>query len=521
MATKLLNIDAGGRQHIDRYELIAEIASGGMATVYLARLTGVGGFQRFFAIKRLHPHLAGEKEFVEMFLDEARLAAGIHHPNVVPILEVGASTNGYYLVMEYIEGETLARLLARAAARSTRLPAPVAVRSGLDMLHGLHAAHELRDETGQLIGLVHRDVSPQNVLVGSDGITRITDFGVARAASRLTATRVGQLKGKLAYMAPEQAAGVEDLDRRADVFACGIVLWEALAQKRLFKAENEAATLSRVLNEPIPSLLQVAPHLPQGIGRVVMRALERDPNRRFSSCSEFADALEAAAYPAGCLAAPRDMQAYMQEVLGEEIQQQREAVRAWIAKSESLPRTSAGLSASSSVSSASVALTSHEMTASGSGRAGEGIPAWLRGVGLVALVVLGAAGFLAYKRLWDPQLPSSTGVSAAEPAPSGEPQLVDLDEPVQGRGPGDSPASSASGEPSERGPSDGEPPEKAPDQAARDATPPSEGSEARRTPPKRPAPSPPRPQPPKEAEPKSEPPKKKDPFDGLSQNPYR
>lgn len=521
MATKLLNIDAGGRQHIDRYELIAEIASGGMATVYLARLTGVGGFQRFFAIKRLHPHLAGEKEFVEMFLDEARLAAGIHHPNVVPILEVGASPNGYYLVMEYIEGETLARLLARAAARSTRLPAPVAVRSGLDMLHGLHAAHELRDETGQLIGLVHRDVSPQNVLVGSDGITRITDFGVARAASRLTATRVGQLKGKLAYMAPEQAAGIEDLDRRADVFACGIVLWEALAQKRLFKAENEAATLSRVLNEPIPSLLQVAPHLPQGIGRVVMRALEREPDRRFATCAEFADALEAAAYPAGCLAAPRDMQAYMQEVLGEEIQQQREAVRAWIAKSESLPRTT-GLSANSSVSSASVALTSHEMTGSGSTRTGEGIPAWLRGVGLVALVVLGAAGFLAYKRLWDPQVPSSTGVSAAEPAPSGDPQLVDLDEPVRTADPGESAASgeSSADTPSTK-PSEGEPTDKEPEPAVREATPPADAGTRRTAPPKRTAPAPSRPQPPKDSEPKPEPPKKKDPFDGLSQNPYR
>ncbi|MEP7053353.1 MAG: serine/threonine-protein kinase, partial [Pseudomonadota bacterium] len=192
-----------GRQRVDRYELVGEIASGGMATVYLARLTGVGGFQRFVAMKRLHPHLANEKEFVEMFLDEARIAARIHHPNVVPILEVGASAVGYYLVMEYIEGDTLARLLARAATRGKRLPVPIALRIALDMLSGLHAAHELRDDAGEPVNLVHRDVSPQNVLVGVDGIARITDFGVARAASRLTATRVGQLKGKIAYMAPE------------------------------------------------------------------------------------------------------------------------------------------------------------------------------------------------------------------------------------------------------------------------------------------------------------------------------
>src|SRR5687767_11328278 len=138
-----------------------------MATVYLARLTGVGGFQRFVAMKRLHPHLAGEKEFVEMFLDEARLAAGIHHPNVVPILEVGASSVGYYLVMEYVEGDTLARLLARAASKGGKLPRPITLRVALDMLAGLHAAHELRDDHGDPVELVHRDVSPQNVLVGA------------------------------------------------------------------------------------------------------------------------------------------------------------------------------------------------------------------------------------------------------------------------------------------------------------------------------------------------------------------
>jgi len=243
VAAKLIEIGPEGRQRIDRYELVAEIASGGMATVFLSRLSGVGGFQRFVAIKRLHPHLAGEKEFVEMFLDEARLAAGIHHPNVVPILEVGASPRGYYLVMEYIEGDTLARLLARATTSGNRLPIAIGLRVILDMLAGLHAAHELHDEKGEPVELVHRDVSPQNVLVGVDGISRITDFGVARASSRLTATRVGQLKGKIAYMAPEQAMGVPDVDRRADVFSAGIVLWEVLAARRLFKADNEAATL--------------------------------------------------------------------------------------------------------------------------------------------------------------------------------------------------------------------------------------------------------------------------------------
>jgi serine/threonine-protein kinase len=520
VGTKLLNIEAGGRQRIDRYELIAEIASGGMATVYLARLTGVGGFQRFFAIKRLHPHLAGEKEFVEMFLDEARLAAGIHHPNVVPILEVGASPNGYYLVMEYIEGETLARLLARAAARSSRLPAPVAMRSGVDMLHGLHAAHELRDETGQLVGLVHRDVSPQNVLVGSDGITRITDFGVARAASRLTATRVGQLKGKLAYMAPEQAAGVEALDRRADVFACGIVLWESLAQKRLFKAENEAATLSRVMNEPIPALMQAAPQLPAAIGRVVMKALEREPDRRFATCAEFADALEAAGHGAGCLATPRDMQTYMNEVLGEEIQQQREAVRAWIAKSESISRSDP-LLGSSSVSSASMALPGSDVTGSGATHVGQkGGSRTGRVLGFLLLAMLGAVGFLAYKAyLVAPGASPATGVSAATAGT--EPEVVELDPPVAPRAPDTENAANPDPQAGTEEPTTAEAPTAQPS----DTTP------TRSTPGKRPArsepkeqtaPTPPAEVKPAETKPKTEPPpKKKDPFDGLNQNPYR
>src|SRR6186997_2030780 len=155
VAAKLFDPGAA-RQRVDRYELVGEIASGGMATVFLARLSGVGGFQRFVAIKRLHPHLAGEKEFVEMFLDEARLAAGIHHPNVVPILEVGASQRGYYLVMEYIEGDTLARLLARATTSRQRIPIPIVIRIVLDTLAGLHAAHELKDDNDHHLNLVHR-----------------------------------------------------------------------------------------------------------------------------------------------------------------------------------------------------------------------------------------------------------------------------------------------------------------------------------------------------------------------------
>jgi serine/threonine protein kinase len=413
-----------GRQRVDRYELVGELASGGMATVFLARLSGVGGFQRFVAMKRLHPHLANEKEFVEMFLDEARIAARIHHPNVVPILEVGASPVGYYLVMEYIEGDTLARLLARAAQRGKRLPIPIALRIAVDTLSGLHAAHELRDDAGNPINLVHRDVSPQNVLVGVDGIARITDFGVARAASRLTATRVGQLKGKIAYMAPEQAAGEESLDRRADVFAAGIVIWEELAAKRLFKAENEAATLSRVMTEPVPLLSELVPGLSVQLSNVVMRALERDVNKRFSTCAQFGDALEAAATGKERIATPRELAAYVTEVLGEEVSAQREAVRAWIARSEPsqvgpLPSTTP----SSSVSAAAMSLS--ELDGTRTATQSQNMPTPRRSrAGLfvfliLLLVAVGGGGFL-YAR----ETEQNHSVSAASQPPLASPPPI-------------------------------------------------------------------------------------------------
>jgi serine/threonine-protein kinase len=345
---KLLD-PSDSKRRLDRYELIGELASGGMATVYLARLAGVGGFQRFVAIKRLHPHLAGEEEFIEMFLDEARLAAGIHHPHVVPILEVGQSDSGYYLVMEYIEGDTLARIVARALSGGPNVPRPILLRIVLDTLAGLHAAHELTDAHGQSVSLIHRDCSPQNVLVGVDGCSRITDFGVARASSRIASTRTDRVKGKLAYMSPEQARGDGDIDRRSDVFAMGVILWEVLAGRRLFKAETEAKTMRRIMIEPIPRLSTVLADIHPALDDACARALERDPDRRFQSAAEMADGLERAARVAATsttndagVASPREVAAYVQGALGQDIAAQRESVRAWIAHSEpSLPAISA------------------------------------------------------------------------------------------------------------------------------------------------------------------------------------
>jgi serine/threonine-protein kinase len=320
---------------LDRFELIAELASGGMATVYLARLGGAGGFQRLVAIKRPHPHLARDDEFIQMFLDEARLAARLHHPHVVPILEIGDS-DGYYLVMEYVEGDTLAKLMARSAHAGNFVPPHVAVRLSLDALSGLHAAHILLDDEGRPLEIVHRDVSPHNILVGIDGSARITDFGVARAASRLTTTRSGQLKGKMAYMAPEQARG-KALDRRADIFAMGIVMWEMFTSKRLFKGDGDAETLTRLLLEPVPTVRSVNPLVAPEIEAIVMKALEREPEDRFSTCAEMGDALEEASRATGTFGEHRDVAAYLEKLIGADISMQRESVRAWLSREPSRP----------------------------------------------------------------------------------------------------------------------------------------------------------------------------------------
>ncbi len=332
--TKLKAIDGDGEK-LDRFELLSEIASGGMATVFLARLVGVAGFQRLVAIKRLHPHLAKDPDFVDMFLDEARLAARIHHPNVVSIQEVGQNEHGYYLVMDYVEGATLGKLLTRAAREGRRIPADVSIRIMLDTLAGLHAAHELEGDDGRLLEIVHRDVSPQNILLGADGVGRLSDFGVARAQAKVSVTKTGQLKGKLAYMAPEQARG-KRVDRRADLFACGIVLWESLALRRLFKGDSDAEVLNKVLHEQIPGLRSASPTVSAALEAVVARALAREPDDRFPTALAFAEALEEVAKAQGMLATARDVARCLDGFFGDELTGQRDGIRALLS---SVPRS--------------------------------------------------------------------------------------------------------------------------------------------------------------------------------------
>lgn len=277
---------------VGRYVLYGELASGGMATVHFGRLIGPAGFSRPVAIKKLHAQFARDPDFVKMFLDEARLAARIAHPNVIPTLDVVAEQDEVFLVMEYVRGAALGQLVRTVRRRGDRVPPLVGVGIVSGALQGLHAAHEARNDRGERLDLVHRDVSPQNVLVGTDGIPRILDFGVAKASGRLQTTRDGQLKGKLAYMAPEQVRG-DPLTRRTDIYAASVVLWEVLTGKRLFYAENEASVLARVLSSDVPPPSSIVSDLPRTFDRVVLRGLERDPERRYATAREMAADLDA------------------------------------------------------------------------------------------------------------------------------------------------------------------------------------------------------------------------------------
>jgi serine/threonine protein kinase len=276
---------------VGRYALYGEIASGGMATVHYGRLLGPVGFARTVAIKRLHPQFAKDPEFVSMFLDEARLAGRIRHPNVVQTVDVVALEGELFLVMEYVQGESLARLVRAARSTKQNIPLPVVSAILCAALHGLHAAHEATNERGEPLNIVHRDVSPQNILIGADGVPRVLDFGVAKAAGRVHTTREGQVKGKLAYMAPETLIG-RSLDRRTDVYAAGVVLWETLTLQRLFAADTEGAVVASVLHTKVEPPSTVASEVPKALDALVMRAIDRDPATRFASAREMALALE-------------------------------------------------------------------------------------------------------------------------------------------------------------------------------------------------------------------------------------
>jgi len=276
---------------VGRYVLHDEIAAGGMATVHIGRLLGPVGFSRTVAIKRLHAQYAKDPEFVSMFLDEARLAARIRHPNVVSTLDVVARDGELFLVMDYVQGEVLSRLVRSLREKDQMIPPAMVLAIMAGALQGLHAAHEAKTERGEPLNIVHRDVSPQNILVGVDGIARVLNFGVAKAVGRAQTTRDGQVKGKTSYMAPEQLQG-KGVDRRTDLYSAAVVLWETLTARKLFWADSPSEIMAKVLSAPVDPPSAHAQGIPPALDEIALRGLSRNPETRFQSALEMAIALE-------------------------------------------------------------------------------------------------------------------------------------------------------------------------------------------------------------------------------------
>ncbi len=314
-------------QTVGRYEFLVPIAQGGMAAVWAARQRGSRGFSKTVAVKTMLPTISDDPRFEQMFLDEARIASRIRHPNVVEILDLGEQDDVLYLVMEWVDGEPLS-LVRFTAVEQGPFPLPIAVKIVADACAGLHAAHELVDEDGKMVGLVHRDISPQNILVGYEGVVKLVDFGVAKTGGRTAeTTNVGQVKGKPPYMSPEQALG-KPVDRRTDLFALGIVLYQLVTGRHPMRGETDVATLHNIVsNQPIlpPGVFNSA--FPIQLERVIMKALARDPDQRFQTARDFELALEEVTHESLPRVRTEEVGRFVNELLGSHGEERRAAVR--------------------------------------------------------------------------------------------------------------------------------------------------------------------------------------------------
>jgi serine/threonine protein kinase len=280
------------RTSLGKYRLLAELGSGGMATVFLAVMRGQSGFNKLVVVKVLKPHLAVESDVVQMFLNEARLSARLSHPNVVQTNEVGREDGHHMMVMEYLDGVALNQLTERMRARGKTLPLALHLRLIHHALEGLHYAHELADYDGSPLGVVHRDISPHNMFVTFDGQMKLLDFGIAKLAQSTHDTRAGTIKGKIRYMSPEQMRG-ERVDRRADIFAVGAMLWEAATGEKLWKGKTDVEIMNHVINGEVPSPRTIDPKVNPTLDRICRKALSKNPDDRYPTCVELQNDLEA------------------------------------------------------------------------------------------------------------------------------------------------------------------------------------------------------------------------------------
>jgi len=323
-------------ERIDDVEIVARLRAGGMAALYLGRRQGAGGFSKDIAIKVIHTHLASDQSFVEMFVDEARLSARIDHPNVVRVESLRQHKGAYCLLMEFVHGTSLSQMMGTLKKRDMRFSPELAVAIATRVADGLHAAHELLNPDGTAAGVVHRDVSPANVLVGYRGDVKLIDFGIAKATQRLHQTEAAGLKGKIAYMSPEQAFG-RDVDRRTDVYALGIVLWEMLTMRRLFKADNDLRLLDMVRDPKVVPPSALVPDLPPALDRVILETLAGDRERRPSTARDFRYRL-LDALPSAAAIDPLQISAVICDVMSDKIAEDREILS--ISSFNSLPTPS-------------------------------------------------------------------------------------------------------------------------------------------------------------------------------------
>jgi serine/threonine protein kinase len=301
----------------NRYEILARLATGGMAELFLARATAPDGDARHVVLKRVLPSRTHDPQFVTMFLDEARLAIQLDHPNIVRVFDIGQLGSSYFFTMEYVHGENVRTVLQRVHGLRRRIPLAHAITIAAGAASGLHHAHDRADPEGKPLGIVHRDVSPANIMVGFEGAVKLVDFGVAKATVRSTETRAGTIKGKIAYLSPEQCIGNKPVDRRSDVFALGIVFYELLAVQRLFRRESDFATMAAIVTDEVPPPSVCRPDIPPALDAVVMRALAKAPDQRYPTAGAFLDALEHAARVGGVELSVGGLGQYLKELFGE------------------------------------------------------------------------------------------------------------------------------------------------------------------------------------------------------------
>ncbi len=296
-----------------RYQLIKKIAVGGMGEVWLARQKGMVGFEKLVVVKRLLPHLTSEQEFINMFFDEARIAALLNHPHIAQIYDLGEVNGEYYIAMEYVPGENLRTVAQQALDLKGGMPIALKCRVLADAASALDFAHQAKSPSGAPLDLIHRDVSPQNIIVGFSGSVKLIDFGVAKAAGKITRTATGVIKGKYAYMSPEQARG-GDLDSRSDIFGLGIVFYEILASQRLFKRENDTETLKAIVYGDVAPPSSVVRGIPRQVDAIVMKALEKNRDDRYQTAGQMQLAIEEFLVRGRLPATPAHLAAYMREL---------------------------------------------------------------------------------------------------------------------------------------------------------------------------------------------------------------